>query len=88
MGRLGRRAASPALVQRGARLADVLKARREEREWSRSQLARAAQVEIDTLRRIEIYRTHDPGFFTVVDIAHALGLNLMELAEQTQTPDA
>jgi transcriptional regulator with XRE-family HTH domain len=88
MARLGRRTASLALLQRGAHLARALQDRRNEREWSRPQLARIAGVEIDTLRKIEIGQTHDPGFFTVVDLARALGLNLAELAERTQTADA
>lgn len=88
MARPGRRTASPALLQRGAYLARALQDRRNERELSRPQLARIAGVEIDTLRRIEIGQTHDPGFFTVVDLAGALELNLAELAERTQTADA
>jgi ribosome-binding protein aMBF1 (putative translation factor) len=88
MARSGRRAASPALVQRGRRLAHVLRDSRDARDWSRPELARAAQVEADTLRRIESGQTHDPGFFTVVDLARALGLNLAELADHTLPPDA
>ena len=88
MARPGRRPASPALVQRGVRLARVLRDGRDEREWSRPELAREAQVELETLRKIEIGQTHDPGFFTVVDLARALELNLAELAARTQPPDA
>jgi transcriptional regulator with XRE-family HTH domain len=88
MAQPGRRTASPALLQRGAYLASALRDRRNERQWSRPQLARIAGVEIDTLRRIEVGLTHDPGFFTVIDLARALGLNLAELAERTQTADA
>jgi transcriptional regulator with XRE-family HTH domain len=88
MARPGRRAASPALVQRGQRLARALRDSRDAREWSQAELARAAQVEADTLRKIEIGKTHDPGFFTVVDLARALELNLAELAVRTQPLDA
>ena len=88
MARPGRRAASPALVQRGLHLARVLREGRDARDWSRPELARVAQVEADTLRRIEVGQTHDPGFFTVIDLARALDLNLAELAERTQPPAA
>jgi hypothetical protein len=43
---------------------------------------------METLRKIELGATRDPGFFTVAALAGALDLNLADLAQRTATADA
>jgi transcriptional regulator with XRE-family HTH domain len=88
MVRPGRKPTSATAIQRGARLAAELRARREEQNLSQPKLAQLAAVEVETLRKIEAGRTSQPGFFTVVDLAHALGVRLADLETSTQTTDA
>jgi transcriptional regulator with XRE-family HTH domain len=55
---------------------------REARNLSQEQLARQAEVSVDTLRRIEQHRTAAPSFFLVAALAARLQLSLDELARE------
>jgi transcriptional regulator with XRE-family HTH domain len=46
---------------------------------TQEQLAARAQVAVSTLRKIESGRVVEPGYFTVVSLASALGIGLREL---------
>lgn len=62
-----------------AALAQLLRRRRESLEWSRDRLGRATGLSIATVRAIETGRVQEPGFFTIVAIARALGIGMAEL---------
>ncbi len=64
--------------ERGRRLGVVLRDARGSR--SMVDVSAAAGVPVETLRKIEAGRVPTPAFFTVVAIAAALGLSLVELA--------
>ncbi len=83
----GRKATSPLAIERGARLAHTLRASREEHRWAQTRLAQIAGVGVETLRKIEGGRTCDPGFFTVVDLARALDLDLADLVSHLSRAD-
>ena len=63
---------------RGARLGAALRAARGER--TSVEIAAAAGVSVETLRKIEHGRVPTPAFFTVVAIAEAVGLPLEQLS--------
>jgi transcriptional regulator with XRE-family HTH domain len=46
---------------------------------TQEQLAARAQVAVSTLRKIESGRVVEPGYFTVLSLASALGVGLREL---------
>ncbi|MFB6978181.1 helix-turn-helix domain-containing protein [Streptomyces scopuliridis] len=69
---------SPQERQRGERFGALLREVRGER--SMADVAAAAGVSAETLRKIETGRAPTPAFFTVVALAHALDLSLDELA--------
>jgi DNA-binding phage protein len=72
---------------RGQRLGAQLRQVRGER--SMVDVAAQAGVAVETLRKIEAGRIPTPAFFTVVAIAHALGLGLDHLAPASEpAPDA
>lgn len=62
---------------RGERLGALLRAARGSR--SMTDIAAAAGVPVETLRKIETGRVATPAFFTVVALADALGLPLDEV---------
>ncbi len=62
-----------------AALARLLRARRESMDWSRDRLGRATGLSVATIRAIETGRIREPGFFTIVAIARALGVDMSEL---------
>lgn len=64
---------------RGARLGAALRAARGER--TSVEVATAAGVSVETLRKIEHGRVPTPAFFTVMAIAEAVGLPLDRLSE-------
>ncbi|MFJ8647307.1 helix-turn-helix domain-containing protein [Streptomyces sp. NPDC093546] len=64
--------------QRGERFGALLREARGER--SMVEVAAAAGVSAETLRKIETGRAPTPAFFTVAALAGALGLSLDELA--------
>lgn len=62
--------------QRGALLAQNLKAERERKRITQAELARRANVPIDTVRSIENGRVLVPGVFVIFDLSNALGADL------------
>ncbi|MBO0841171.1 MAG: helix-turn-helix transcriptional regulator [Sciscionella sp.] len=64
--------------QRGQRLGEVLRAARGER--SMVDVAAAAGISVETLRKIESGRIPTPAFFTIALLAETLDLSLDELA--------
>jgi transcriptional regulator with XRE-family HTH domain len=64
--------------------AEVLAARlrvlRTDGGLTQEQLAVRAQIAVSTLRKIESGRVIEPGYFTMLSIAHALGVDVGELA--------
>ncbi|WP_093838269.1 helix-turn-helix domain-containing protein [Streptomyces aidingensis] len=64
--------------RRGERFGALLREARGER--SMTEVAAAAGVSAETLRKIETGRAPTPAFFTVAALATALGLSLDELA--------
>lgn len=69
---------SPQERARGERFGVLLRRARGER--SMVEVAAAAGVSSETLRKIETGRAPTPAFFTVAALAHALGLSLDDLA--------
>ncbi len=69
---------SPAERARGRRLGAALRQARGER--SMVDVAAAAGIPVDTLRKIETGRIVTPAFFTVAALASVLGLELASLA--------
>ncbi len=52
---------------------------RETAGLTQEQLAGRAQVAVSTLRKIESGRVIEPGYFTMLSLAGALGVDLREL---------
>ncbi|MEU4682419.1 helix-turn-helix domain-containing protein [Streptomyces xinghaiensis] len=69
---------SPWEWQRGERFGALLRLARGDR--SMVEVAAAARVSAETLRKIETGRAPTPAFFTVAALAGVLGLSLDELA--------
>ncbi len=69
---------SPQERQRGERFGILLRQARGDR--SMVDVAGAAGVSAETLRKIETGRAPTPAFFTVAAVAHALHLSLDDLA--------
>ncbi|WP_442934131.1 helix-turn-helix domain-containing protein [Micromonospora sp. CPCC 205561] len=67
-------------------LATRLRALRTERGLTQEQLAGRAQVAVSTLRKIESGRVIEPGYFTMLSLANALGIELRELAWLHDSP--
>jgi transcriptional regulator with XRE-family HTH domain len=61
-------------IERGRRLGAMLRAARG--PVSLSEVATAAGISVETLRKIETGRIPTPAFFTVVALARVLGLSL------------
>lgn len=61
-------------------LATRLRTLRTDRGLTQEQLAGLAQVAVSTLRKIESGRVIEPGYFTMLSLANALGIDLRELA--------
>jgi transcriptional regulator with XRE-family HTH domain len=61
-------------IERGRRLGTVLRAARGSE--SLGEVAAAAGISVETLRKIETGRIPTPAFFTVVALARVLGLSL------------
>ncbi|HWM58008.1 MAG TPA: helix-turn-helix transcriptional regulator [Pseudonocardia sp.] len=68
---------TPADRERGERLGRLLRAARADR--SLSEVAGAAGISAETLRKIETGRIPTPTFFTVSALAATLGLSLDDL---------
>ncbi|HEY5710025.1 MAG TPA: helix-turn-helix transcriptional regulator [Solirubrobacterales bacterium] len=69
---------------RAQSLGRLLADSRQQRSLSQEQLARSAEVSVDTLRSIEQHRTVAPSFFLVAALAGTLDLSLDELAKDTE----
>jgi transcriptional regulator with XRE-family HTH domain len=69
---------TPEERERGERLGALLREARGER--SMAEVAAAAGISAETLRKIETGRAPTPAFFTVVALARALGLSTDLLA--------
>lgn len=74
-----RRAVSKAEKARGDRLATKLRNARLRADKSREDVARQAELSVETIRRIEKLRVPNPGFFTVLAIAKALRIPISKL---------
>jgi DNA-binding phage protein len=77
---------TPAERQRGERLGTLLRQARGER--SMVEIAAAAGVSAETLRKIETGRAPTPAFFTVAALAAALGLSLDQVAAACAEDDS
>jgi transcriptional regulator with XRE-family HTH domain len=76
---------SPGERERGRQLGAALRQARGSR--SMVEVAAAAGVPVETLRKIEAGRVPTPAFFTVVAIAAALDVPLADLAARVEPPD-
>lgn len=74
---------SPEERERGRRLGAALRQARGSR--SMVEIAAVAGVPVETLRKIEAGRVPTPAFFTVVAIADALEVRLVDLAACVET---
>ncbi len=72
--------------ERGRRLGIVLRESRGPR--SMAEVAAAAGIPVETLRKIETGRVPTPAFFTIAAIAAILDLRLGDLIALTQPPAA
>ena len=79
---IGRRAITPEQARRSARLAERLKARREEILLTQEELADRAGIRIDTLRAIEQGKSKNPGVFFISDLALVLGVPVEHLTQR------
>jgi len=70
---------TPAQIEAGRRLGGRLRAARAERDLA--EVAAAAGISPETLRKIETGRLPSPAFGTVVALSRALDLPLDELAD-------
>ncbi|MFD3381754.1 MULTISPECIES: helix-turn-helix domain-containing protein [unclassified Streptomyces] len=77
---------SPQERQRGERFGFLLRRARGDR--SMADVAAAAGVSAETLRKIETGRAPTPAFFTVAALAHALHLSLDDLVTACAAGDA
>ncbi|GGW09459.1 hypothetical protein GCM10018980_22100 [Streptomyces capoamus] len=77
MGRMVRTPLTPEERERGERLGLLLREARGGR--SMAEVAAAAGVSAETLRKIETGRAPTPAFFTVAALAGALGLSMDDL---------
>ncbi|WP_380283161.1 helix-turn-helix domain-containing protein [Kitasatospora purpeofusca] len=75
---------TPGERERGERFGVLLREARGER--SMVEVAAAAGVSAETLRKIETGRAPTPSFFTVAALAYALGLSMDELATACAAP--
>ncbi|MFF7453185.1 helix-turn-helix domain-containing protein [Kitasatospora sp. NPDC008115] len=75
---------TPGERERGERFGVLLREARGGR--SMVEVAAAAGVSAETLRKIETGRAPTPSFFTVAALAYALGLSLDELAAACAAP--
>lgn len=71
---------SPDELERGRRLGDLLRRRRGNR--SMVEVAAAAGISAETLRKIETGRIPTPALFTVAAIAEVLGVSLDEVVAE------
>ncbi|WP_020497038.1 helix-turn-helix transcriptional regulator [Sciscionella marina] len=70
---------TPEQIEAGRRLGALLRLARAERELA--EVAHAAGISPETLRKIETGRLPSPGFGTIIRLGEALGLPVQELAD-------
>ncbi|MFR9749984.1 helix-turn-helix transcriptional regulator [Nocardia sp. 004] len=70
---------TPAQIEAGRRLGAALRTARADRDLT--EVARAAGISPETLRKIETGRLPSPAFGTVVALSRVLGLALDDLAD-------
>ncbi|CCH31565.1 helix-turn-helix transcriptional regulator [Actinosynnema sp. NPDC047251] len=75
---------TPSDHARGERLGEALRQARGDR--SMVQVATAAGISVETLRKIERGRIPTPAFFTVAALADAVGLSLDALCRNLDEP--
>lgn len=75
---------TPGEVDRGRRLGAVLREARGDR--SMGQVAVAAGISVETLRKIETGRIPTPAFFTIAALADELSLSMDQLATALAEP--
>lgn len=80
-----RRPLTPEQIEAGRRLGALLRRARADRDPV--DVARAAGVSPETLRKIEAGRLPSPGFGTVVCLAEALGVAVQDLAAEWRGGD-
>ncbi|MFC8301654.1 helix-turn-helix domain-containing protein [Micromonospora orduensis] len=68
-------------------LAIRLRALRSDKGMTQEQLAGRAQVAVSTLRKIESGRVVEPGYFTILALANAMGVDPHELADPKDRPE-
>lgn len=68
--------------EQAKRLGTRLRLLRGEHGMTQEQLAARAQVAVSTLRKIERGHVIEPGYFTVLSLATALGIGLEDLRDQ------
>lgn len=73
---------TPEQIEAGRRLGSLLRARRGRRELG--EVARAAGISPETLRKIETGRLPSPAFGTVVSLSEALATPIQELVDAWQ----
>ncbi|MEJ8279289.1 helix-turn-helix transcriptional regulator [Pseudonocardia spirodelae] len=76
---------TPEQIEAGRRLGALLRRARGDRDPA--EVARAAGVSPETLRKIETGRLPSPGFGTVVRLAEALGVPVQDLAAEWRGSD-
>ncbi|MFE4858605.1 helix-turn-helix domain-containing protein [Streptomyces sp. NPDC056670] len=77
---------TPAERERGERLGRLLRLARGDR--SMTEIAAAAGLSAETLRKIETGRAPTPAFFTVAALASVLGLSMDEIVTTCATSPA
>ncbi|GAA4102297.1 MULTISPECIES: helix-turn-helix domain-containing protein [Streptomyces] len=77
---------TPAERERGERLGRLLRSARGDR--SMTEIAAAAGLSAETLRKIETGRAPTPAFFTVAALASVLGLSMDEIVSMCAMPPA
>ncbi|AYG79527.1 hypothetical protein DWB77_01642 [Streptomyces hundungensis] len=77
---------TPAERERGERLGRLLRSARGQR--SMTEIAAAAGLSAETLRKIETGRAPTPAFFTVAALASVLGLSMDEIVTDCAPPPA
>lgn len=76
---------TPEQIEAGRRLGALLRRARADRDLA--EVAHAAGISPETLRKIETGRLPSPGFGTIVCVAEALNVPLQELADTWRSDD-
>ena len=74
-----RKRAASGHAERAAELAERIRNSRRAADMTQQQLASRAGVALSTLRKIETGHITEPGYFTILALASALGISLQEL---------